>query len=83
MQHFATVDVALCRHWLGVALGRKLCKMYKLFILDKRIDMQYITASDAKQKFAALLDAVQRQPVTIKRQNREPHLGACQVTRID
>ena len=33
--------------------------------------MQYITASNARQRFAALLDTVQRQPVTIKRRNRE------------
>ena len=33
--------------------------------------MQILTASNAKQQFGALLDTVQRQPVTIKRQNRE------------
>ena len=33
--------------------------------------MEFLTASNAKQQFAALLDAVQHQPVTIKRQNRE------------
>ena len=33
--------------------------------------MRYVSASDAKQRFAAVLDTVQREPVTIKRQNRE------------
>lgn len=33
--------------------------------------MRYVSASDAKQRFAALLDTVQREPVTIRRQNRE------------
>ena len=33
--------------------------------------MRYVSASDAKQRLAAVLDAVQRDPVTIKRQNRE------------
>lgn len=33
--------------------------------------MQLVSASEAKQRFAALLDTVQREPVTIRRQNRE------------
>jgi prevent-host-death family protein len=33
--------------------------------------MRYVSASDAKQRLAALLDTVQREPVTIRRQNRE------------
>jgi len=33
--------------------------------------MRYISATDAKQRLAAVLDAAQREPVTIKRQNRE------------
>ena len=33
--------------------------------------MRHLSASDAKQRFAALLDTVQREPVTIRRQNRE------------
>lgn len=33
--------------------------------------MRYVSASDAKQRFAALIDTVQREPVTIRRQNRE------------
>ena len=33
--------------------------------------MRYVSASDAKQRFGVLLDAAQREPVTIKRQNRE------------
>lgn len=33
--------------------------------------MRYVSASEAKQRMAALLDAVQREPVAIRRQNRE------------
>lgn len=33
--------------------------------------MRYISASEAKQRLSALLDTVQREPVTIRRQNRE------------
>lgn len=33
--------------------------------------MQTVTATDAKQRLAALLDAAQREPVLIRRQNRD------------
>jgi prevent-host-death family protein len=33
--------------------------------------MQYISATDAKPRLAALLDEAQREPVTIRRQNRD------------
>ena len=33
--------------------------------------MQYISATDAKQRLAALLDAAQREPVTIRRHDRD------------
>ena len=33
--------------------------------------MRYVSASEAKQRLAAVLDAVQREPVTIRLQNRE------------
>jgi prevent-host-death family protein len=33
--------------------------------------MKTISATDAKQRFAALLDAAQREPVLIRRQNRD------------
>jgi antitoxin Phd len=33
--------------------------------------MQIISATDAKQKFAALLDAAQREPVRIQRHDRD------------
>ncbi len=37
-----------------------------------RIDiMQAVSATDAKQRLAALLDAAQREPVLIRRQNRD------------
>jgi prevent-host-death family protein len=33
--------------------------------------MKTVTATDAKQRFAALLDAAQREPVLIRRQDRD------------
>jgi antitoxin Phd len=33
--------------------------------------MRTMSATDAKQRFAALLDAAQREPVMIRRQNRD------------
>ena len=33
--------------------------------------MRYVSATDAKQKLAALLDAAQREPVVIRRQKRD------------
>ena len=33
--------------------------------------MRYVTATDAKQRLAALLDAAQREPVMIRRQKRD------------
>jgi prevent-host-death family protein len=33
--------------------------------------MRTVSATDAKQRFAALLDAAQREPVLIRRQNRD------------
>ena len=33
--------------------------------------MQYVSATEAKQRLAAILDAAQREPVMIRRQNRE------------
>ena len=33
--------------------------------------MRYMSATDAKQQLAALLDAAQREPITIRRQKRD------------
>ena len=33
--------------------------------------MQFVSASEAKQRLGAVLDAAQREPVTIRRQKRE------------
>ncbi len=33
--------------------------------------MQYVSATDPKQKLAALIDAAQREPVVIRRQKRD------------
>lgn len=33
--------------------------------------MRYVSASEAKQGFAAMLDAAQREPVVIRRQKRD------------
>lgn len=45
--------------------------MDKIDILYILSIMRYVSATDAKQRLAAILDAAQREPVTIKRQNRE------------
>ena len=37
----------------------------------RRESTRYVSASEAKQRLAALLDAAQREPVTIRRQNRD------------
>ncbi len=42
-----------------------------LFILSKIDIMRTVSATDAKQRLAALLDAAQREPVVIRRQNRD------------
>ncbi len=39
--------------------------------LSKIDNMRSISATDAKQRLAALLDAAQREPVVIRRQNRD------------
>ena len=49
--------------------------MYNLSMLSK-IDnrekfMRQVSATDAKQKLAALLDAAQREPIVIRRQKRD------------
>ena len=33
--------------------------------------MKHVSSTEAKQRFAAILDTAQREPVTIRRQNRE------------
>lgn len=33
--------------------------------------MRYVSATEAKQRFAAVLDAAQREPVVIRRQKRD------------
>lgn len=33
--------------------------------------MKHISSTEAKQRFAAILDAAQHEPITIRRQNRE------------
>ncbi|HEU5377320.1 MAG TPA: type II toxin-antitoxin system Phd/YefM family antitoxin [Ktedonobacteraceae bacterium] len=33
--------------------------------------MQYVSATDAKQTFSAVLDTAQREPVIIRKQNRD------------
>jgi antitoxin Phd len=60
-----------------VALGqshvrKRLLELSSLSKLDKRGSlMRYVSATDAKQRLAALLDAAQREPVMIRRQNRD------------
>lgn len=40
-------------------------------ILSNIDNMRVVSATDAKQRLAALLDAAQREPVLIRRQNRD------------
>jgi antitoxin Phd len=42
-----------------------------LSILSKMDNMRVVSATDAKQRFASVLDAAQREPVLIRRQNRD------------
>ena len=48
-------------------------KLDKLSISDKKGSyvIRYVSATEAKQRLAALLDAAQREPVTIRRQKRD------------
>jgi len=50
-----------------------LSELDKLSILDKKesFAMRYVSATEAKQRLAALLDAAQREPITIRRQKRD------------
>jgi prevent-host-death family protein len=43
----------------------------KMYILSIMTRMLSVSATDAKQRLAALLDAAQREPVVIRRQKRE------------
>ena len=45
--------------------------MSNLSSLSKIDNMKTVSATDAKQRLAALLDAAQREPVLIRRQNRD------------
>lgn len=45
--------------------------MLKLSILSKIDIMKAISATEAKQRLAAVLDSAQREPVMIRRQNRD------------
>jgi antitoxin Phd len=40
-------------------------------ILSKMDTMKTVSATDAKQRFAALIDAAQREPIRVRRQNRD------------
>jgi prevent-host-death family protein len=48
-----------------------LLRISPLTILSKIDITKAISATDAKQRLAALLDATQREPVVIRRQNRD------------
>jgi prevent-host-death family protein len=49
----------------------KIDKMYILVILAYPIFMQRVSATEAKQNFAAMLDKAQREPVRIRRHDRD------------
>lgn len=40
-------------------------------MLSKMDNMRSVSATEAKQRFAAIIDAAQREPVVIRRQNRD------------
>ncbi len=44
--------------------------IYFVYFVYNR-QMKTVSATDAKQRFAALIDAAQREPVVIRRQNRD------------
>jgi len=47
-------------------------KLYNLSKIDKEVfAIRSVSATDAKQNLAALLDAAQREPVVIRRQKRD------------
>lgn len=48
-----------------------LSKMYNLSILCDAFPMQTVSATHAKQNFAAMLDAAQRGPIRIRRHDRD------------
>jgi prevent-host-death family protein len=50
---------------------KETCHLTILSIMSKIDIMQTVSATDAKQRLAALLDAAQREPVLIRRQNRD------------
>ena len=56
---------------MRLKLGLIFSILSKVDKLDGGGGMRYISASDAKQRLGAVLDAAQREPVTIRRQNRE------------
>ncbi|WPF88880.1 type II toxin-antitoxin system Phd/YefM family antitoxin [Cyanobacterium aponinum AL20118] len=42
-----------------------------LIPLNKGVIMQFVTATEAKQTFASVIDKAQREPVVIRKQNRD------------
>lgn len=46
-------------------------QLYESSIMSKIDNMKSISATEAKQRFAAMIDAAQREPVVIRRQNRD------------
>lgn len=42
-----------------------------LILLKKSVIMQLVSATEAKQSFAAVIDKAQREPVVIRKQNRD------------
>jgi prevent-host-death family protein len=61
-------------HFRGRNLSRPACllKLSSLSKLDKEgLVTRSVSATEAKQRLAALLDAAQREPVMIRRQNRD------------
>jgi prevent-host-death family protein len=70
---FAAGGWAACGAIPGVCarISLELSKSSNLSKMDKEVAMRHVSATDAKQRLAALLDAAQHEPVVIRRQKRD------------
>jgi prevent-host-death family protein len=48
-----------------------LSNLYKMYIFDRLRGLRTVSATHAKQNFAAMVDAAQREPVRIQRHERD------------
>jgi antitoxin Phd len=64
-------EILRCAQDDSVGLYEPISALTSLSILSSIDIMRTVSATDAKQRLAALLDAAQREPVVIRRQNRD------------